>query len=359
MAGFRTYNGVLLGIVGAVALTIAVVSLHLEPLWGDLTRIGGYRENDFGWREPMAYFPEKLFAYGASLEDYDQDYDVIVIGDSFSERSRRPAWQNYWVAQTGLSLLSFTRDDVSLSELRASGAYRAHPPRILIYEFVERSLGFDHRGTMVAVPFTDAARSWVPVETSPRSVSLVKRSRERRRAIDLNEASNYLYKVILRRLGGINPTKAVALDLSRRGLFSSRVSDRLLIYDDDLLKIDVLPGDVDEIRANLEGLQYRVEAEGRTVFVCMIAPDKPSAYAAYLEPPYSEMGILPRLADGADLRLPRLDLALQEAIGRGVVDIYLPNDTHWGSEGCRIAAATVSGYLEKIGVIQPPTSGSR
>lgn len=43
--------------------------------------------------------------------------------------------------------------------------------------------------------------------------------------------------------------------------------------------------------------------------------------------------------------MPRLDLALIFAIRNGEQDVYLPDDTHWGSIGNQIAAETLLTFL--------------
>jgi hypothetical protein len=48
-----------------------------------------------------------------------------------------------------------------------------------------------------------------------------------------------------------------------------------------------------------------------------------------------------------------LDLALRKKIAHGIQDIYLPNDTHWGSTGHKITAETIHQYLLEKGVITP------
>jgi hypothetical protein len=52
------------------------------------------------------------------------------------------------------------------------------------------------------------------------------------------------------------------------------------------------------------------------------------------------------------LRAPRLDLALQKEIDRGSQDVYLPNDTHWGTTGHKVTAHTLINYLSKNGVLR-------
>ena len=50
--------------------------------------------------------------------------------------------------------------------------------------------------------------------------------------------------------------------------------------------------------------------------------------------------------------MTRLDIALISAIRQGEQDIYLPDDTHWGSTGHQIVAKTLLTFL------QMPESGN-
>lgn len=51
------------------------------------------------------------------------------------------------------------------------------------------------------------------------------------------------------------------------------------------------------------------------------------------------------------INFPRIDVALKKGLEKGVVDVYLPNDTHWGSWGHKTAAQTVVEYLKNRGIL--------
>jgi len=48
----------------------------------------------------------------------------------------------------------------------------------------------------------------------------------------------------------------------------------------------------------------------------------------------------------------RTDLLLREAIEKGQQDIFLPNDSHWGSEGHRIVADGLLDYLRQKQILK-------
>ena len=45
------------------------------------------------------------------------------------------------------------------------------------------------------------------------------------------------------------------------------------------------------------------------------------------------------------LHVPRLDVALRSEIERGTQDVYLPNDTHWGSSGHQAITGNLLEFL--------------
>lgn len=134
----KKYNLILLIPLGILFTVIVFLAVWVEPLEGDLTRLGGFTENDFGWNEPQQQFSSLLFKLEEEQE-YDQYYDVVVLGDSFSNAYPRTQWQNYFVQATGLSLITYKVDKIDIESFVASPAYQDHPPRIVIYETVERS----------------------------------------------------------------------------------------------------------------------------------------------------------------------------------------------------------------------------
>ena len=59
------------------------------------------------------------------------------------------------------------------------------------------------------------------------------------------------------------------------------------------------------------------------------------------------------IAKHPQLHAPRLDVALRKEIARGVRDVYLPNDTHWGSAGHQAVSRALLDYLTERGILSP------
>ncbi len=72
----------------------------------------------------------------------------------------------------------------------------------------------------------------------------------------------------------------------------------------------------------------------------MVAPDKLTTYMdVYKNFDHDKIHWMEEIKKHRELNVPNLNVALKNEIAQGVRDIYLPNDTHWGSAGHRTVAA--------------------
>ena len=56
-----------------------------------------------------------------------------------------------------------------------------------------------------------------------------------------------------------------------------------------------------------------------------------------------------------NINTPRLDILLHKAIDNGEKDVYLPNDTHFGTKGYQLTAKSVTNFLVDMHVIGTST----
>lgn len=349
----RRYNLLLAAVLAPVVLLLIATSFLLQPYDGGMTRLGGYPEKLYGWNGSQLRFEKPLYRQYMTREAaYREPADVVVLGDSFTYL-QDVSWPNYLVQETGLRLTSFRIDKTPIDRLLASEEFRAHPPRVLIYETVEREL-WNRAGSKVrdcaARPFarTVRARPVLPLPIEP-----VPYRRDTATALlDLSLSIDFLAKVVPREYFGRDRTPVARLALARPAPFSNVERSQLLVYKDDLAKAAWTPTMWNGIRCGLIELQNRVQANGHTFFVALVAPDKLTAYSDWLVEPRSRApSRMDLLATDPNLHLPRLDRRLQEAIAAGVVDVYLNNDTHWGSSGYRIVAQELVAYLVHHGIL--------
>jgi hypothetical protein len=343
-------------LLGALAGLVFVMAFYMQPLNGELTRMGGYLENDFGWNLPQEKFTKPLFKRAESLDEYDQYYDVVVLGDSFSEDLDR-GWQNYLVAETGWSVISFYMNNVSLDELLEKQIYQNSPPKLFIYESIERNVIGRHSHC-----FNEDLQDTEEVQGVGLSMQLTEsqieldhrmRGRSVEQVLDLSPVFNYWRKSIARAVSVGETTEVHNFKLNATGLFSNHEDSRLLVITRDFILKGVTGEQVKTAQCSLLELQHRIQITGSTAFLALIFPDKTSVYSDYLDDEnYQGMSIVSRIEETPGLNVVRLKSQFDTAIRSGVVDLYLPNDTHCGFYGYRLAANAVLDAISRIGWIK-------
>lgn len=347
--GFRAYalTLMILAVVvfGVVLMTAFVVGpAPIPPLpagHGDLTRLGWYANPLYAPTRPQLEFQALKFKVGP----YEHYHDIVILGDSFSVGG----WPNYLAAQ-GWSVAVVPPADTPQRELDVEGllsstAYRAHPPKLFIYESAEGALNDRFSGTPAdcSAPMPDRRPPALPPPT-PAQLAIHSVLPDHRVRIDSRQiafARDFVVANLRRPFRKNVVVYREALSVPR---FSSRRPHALLFYSTDLVTVSLKPADVARIRCGLLEIQRRVEANGTTRFLAAIAPAKRSIYAPDLAAQPAPGGVIPGLADPR-LALVRLDLPLRQAVESGELDVYLPNDTHWSAAGHRIVAEAVLDYI--------------
>ena len=122
----------------------------------------------------------------------------------------------------------------------------------------------------------------------------------------------------------------------------------MLVFDQDFKKINRWKEEgMTEMVCRIKAMQRQVEANGYTRFVLMVPPDKLTVYADFIrDKGLRDSSTLGELSGNLPEVMPRLDLALISAVREGKQDVYLPDDTHWGSNGSQIAAETLLNFLQ-------------
>ncbi|MES0873936.1 alginate O-acetyltransferase AlgX-related protein [Sinimarinibacterium thermocellulolyticum] len=350
----------LVAVFAAFAIGIAWYGATVPPYVGDLTRLGGYSEDDFGWTEPQARFDPPLY----HAHRYDAPVDVLIFGDSMSlHRSGEQTdpgsyWPNYLAARTGWRVAALHRHDWTLDDVLQHAVYRQAPPRVLIVQFAERAIvgleritagygngsGCDGAATPVFDPLPLRPLGRQPLPLPP--------PRPSARGVDFSLGAHHLKRRVLTQLlpSAWQPVRRFALD--RAGLFSSRRDRELLVFADDLRKLDMTPDQLARQRCALREIQDAVQASGKTVLLVLVVPDKLSTYRAHLPalpPDYPEVPAL--LAAAGGLQLVRVDRVFDAAVKAGVRDLFLPNDTHPGVAGHRLIADAVMHSLRELGIV--------
>lgn len=349
----------LLALVLLPLMALFVVGIYLQPLFGDLTRIGLYSERQFGWNSSQVIFPKAQFEFDATLEDGNRHFDILVLGDSFSWYHPDFLWQNYVAAASRESIGTMDINRVQLRQILASQMYRQHPPEVLIVESVERELPSHLKNdTMTCNATPEDSRTFDTTPPIAQSLDLNRNghlagiTRHLHRKTELSEINpGYVLKYLRHNLlfsENVHP-HVYRMALTRAAPFSNRDPSALLVYEGDVSKT----GSWDEMGlggmdCRIEAMRRKVEANGYTRFVLMVPPDKMTAYAEFLsDSKLRHVSLLSKLSDRHPNVMPRLDKALLEAIDSGEQDVYFPDDTHWASNGERIVAETLIPFLER------------
>jgi hypothetical protein len=348
MSEFHRFNKILIIPLVMISLLLVATSLYLDkPTNGDMTRVGGFSDNDYGWNQPQASYRMPLYQINRS--DYLVYSDLLVLGDSFSSGNPRMSWVNYVIEGAGVSAQVLHFDHGGVGRILNSAAFKRTPPKYLVIQSIEASLyrRFSAQGCQMPPPQASQMRVHAPlINTANYKVYPVTRETVQT-GLNLDNAASYLARSIPRALG-VNVTDTFRFALTRDDLFSSRIKDQILIHEGNIAKRELPPGSDAVMACNLLQVQQQVEANGYTRMVIMVAPDKLTAYSQVLQDKaFANLSIIPDLAKHRALNLIRLDLLLQQRVREGVVDLYLPNDTHWASSGYRLAAEAMVEYLNK------------
>ena len=340
----RAYLYCFLGIVLSSMAILLATAVYVEPLEGELTRIGGYAERDFGWNTPRLV----LGSGAESPHAYDKYYDIVVLGDSFSKPG---LWQSFLKQATGLSFTTLHWDDSSLDEVLNHPLFKRAPPKIVIAESGSRLLPL-----RFASPEGDceagrryATQAGLSFEFKESPVVFSEKTRATATEfsdINLKFALLFLEKSALRLIFNTEFSKVKRYALSRDGLFSSRNNRELLMMQTWFEQRAWTPAELAATACGIFNAQRRVQANGKTVFLLLPIPDKGTAYAKYIQHAnfVSMSGINPMMAE-QKINSARLDILLQTAIDHGEKDVYLPNDTHFGTLGYALAAKSVVDFL--------------
>jgi hypothetical protein len=351
----RGHNRVLLGGLGLFLALVVWLALTLEPIDGDLVRVGGLFERDWGWQGTHPRYREPLHRYPDS--DADRPLaDIVVFGDSFSHQAHRGyEWQAVLAARTGARIVTYDLRRFEPLAVLESAEYRRHPPAAVVYQSSELSLAdrlpryARDCASGVAVP--QPGRSRRPLPVRPLSAEQMMAARVRGYGWDLSarvDAAMHVLRLGLEHVGGASNVRV--LPLARRGLFSSRRDD-LLVYG-YAVRPRLSRRLIERMGCGLASLQRRVEQQVGAVFVPLLVPNKYSAYQRYLKSDSdADPGFVADVFNASGLPPVGLASALEAAIAAGEQDVYLPNDSHWGPIGHQLAADVVLRALLARGVL--------
>jgi hypothetical protein len=321
-------------------LLTAGLALWFEPflpLVGDLTRVGNYAEQDFGWVAPQP--PIHVLANGHAMADPD----ILVLGDSFS---RSNIWQSVVAAQSARKIQSF--------EIARVGCIRhwfdyalAHPTaKTIVIESVERSFLTNFKTLAncdAAVPAPFETGEWTSAARRASGPPEWHIQRTFRVSFNTLEMQLHPHDTIHGEQVGNAPIDP------RCARYSNRRADRLLYFSQDEEKFAWSRDDLAQATANIVMMQKMAAQHGKE-FVLMLVPDKLTAYQQCLvnvrEFALDKGPNITGMLLAAGVRMPDLQHSFRENIGK-IEDLYRPNDTHLSEAGYLLMAENMTRLLSR------------
>ena len=340
----RFYNRIIILSFIVIALPLSFFVFWLEPFSGDLTRIGGYRENEYGWNQPQKRFIQTHYEVGESIKDYNKYYDIVTIGDSFSV-NKEQSWQNYLALSSNLSIITFHRRAVSISELLKSKQFHETPPRIFIFEVVEHGIQTAlHDISLISVGRKNINRLTPKMQFKEVAYSKYMEAFKRNlnSSLSMDTALHYIKTCLKQRFG--SRVKALPKFVeNKKTLFSNSNKESILFYHLDNLKNSISLQEWSIIEKRFALAQGLIQQNGKTLFLAMIAPDKRTAYDYLLMNEGGKYKAAIDMMPGND-KIHWIDTLseLRNMIDRNVTDVYLPNDIHWGYKGYEAAFIAIA-----------------
>lgn len=315
-------------------VAILGMAIYIQPLVGDLTRLGNVAERSWGWNQVLP-------VVSIYQSEVDSDIDILVIGDSFSEKD---VWQSVMRDLTGLKFKTFRWEDFSSPACLESGIrnLKKQFPNIqhIVIETVERSAvsrftalngKMDECFLKITSSINTEATQTLAIrnkslDSVPDAIYTIKAF--------ISEPKKY-HQTTLSGYGYISPLK-------RNDLFSNQKSDALLYFAGDLGKLDWTEVQIEESIQNLQKLTQTTKRLGIGVSFAIV-PDKSTAYSDYLtkSPFQDKVPDIWQKLKAASLPAVNLKAAFSESLFINQ-DFYLPDDTHLSTVGYKILASEIS-----------------
>jgi hypothetical protein len=350
---FSGYNRMVLGAVGAFLGLAAWLAATLEPYDGDLTRVGALPERAYGWTGTKPRFVPEAARYWRKGEPI-ASAEVLVLGDSFSHQSQLGfGWQNYFIARTGLDLLSYNLHSMPALQVLESPALSRDPPRLIVYEIAELNLP-DWPPTYGGDCAPPGQLHRPPIRVRPTDLPTEPFSRVTGRGWAIGPRVDQAMHVIkVRTAALLGQSKVAVLPVLPPARFTSR-DQALLVYSYEVPGDDWAGLDLGRIACGLRNIRNAAERLLGVPLVFLPVPSKLSVYAGQVPgAPPSYGGFIPQVVERGGLQVPDLGGRLRQAVEAGEGDVYLPNNSHWSDLGHRIAADALYDHLLSLGLIAP------
>lgn len=345
--------------IGILAISLISLSFYLQPFAGDLTRIGGYTENDFGWNESQYGYLDIGTNY-VGVEPEPVDIDYAIYGDSFShwclpqaklksghelnkgENSSCFQWTSFFKNETSLEGLTFHQDHYSVAAFVEQ--VQKQSIQFVVFQSVERYavprlINIAEQFGCVSSPNIQVPI--VAIESQSKQKIEIKRS-SAINGFNMNEPAAYLKQLMI---SVKKPRVLKDALLPSPQLFSNVRKQELIYHYEDRKKLSYTAEHYATAQCGMKAFAAKIYKELGVPSIFLIAPDKSSIYAKWFQnQERSVESIIPKLMDRG-VNLVDLYSPMLRAAKNGAIDLYLPNDTHWGARGGEIAARELIQFI--------------
>lgn len=314
----------------------------------DLNRLGYFEATE------ALTQPENYSVHHTEMRNYlnvgiKESFDIITIGDSFTNGGGEAYYQDYLADKYGIKALNFRLKNHCLTDLYillTSGLLDELHPKVIIIESVGRSVQ-GRLGTEL-VSIQETSRKEVEHRLLNKSTSGVKASTGIIPSVMIETNIGFLYSMALRIINPERLSPEVYITELDRELFTNLgYESTLLFYFEDLNYIDT-PLNAEMINRNLNTASAILSEKGIKL-IFMPCVDKYDLYYPYIKdkngrpenPLFTEM----RKVQDKEYTFIDTKAILQEALERGEKDIYWFGDTHWSWKGAELVCDELVKYI--------------
>jgi hypothetical protein len=333
-----------------IFLLLAVAYAFHEDSGGDLTRIGKVNiETSYRAKFEDSYHMPETFSDLSELQlEKENDVDILVVGDSFSQQENS-GFQNYLSSAFGVKTVNvgsksyvFDNPIQFLFTLANGDLLDSLKVRYVVLESVERS--FAQRALVADVKSVVTTKDLDWKFGRPASVKTVQGSHLGLGILE--DIINYsLYNLLynFNEKAFISPVYKTRLT---RKLFSTRENTFLFYYEDiDSLKY-CTEMNVHVLNSILNALSEKLNAKG-TRLIVVPGPDKYDMYHDFIANNRLPKNLFFEYLNNEKKEYIYIDTKklLLDYIDRGDEDIYYADDSHWSPIAAQIVARTIHDEL--------------
>ncbi len=315
----------------------------------DLNRLGYFAGNE------DIISPKEYSMYRTEMKDYlegsmRESFDVITIGDSFTNGRRGSWYQDYLAERYNIKSLNYFGKNLCLEDLYmliSSGLIDEIHPKAVILEKVERGVQNELGKTKINLIPSD--KKDIYILASKKNTNAAQISNGIFPPVMIKASMNFLTSNLMRIINSERlSNEAYTAELDRNLFTNVKNEHKLLFYYYDLNYLEN-PADAKMINKNLNAAAEILSEKGIKL-IFMPCVDKYDLYYPYIKDKKGrpENNFFPAMRNVPDKKYIFIDTKaiLRKALGRGETDLYWFGDTHWSWKGFELVCDEIVKYLQ-------------